>query len=167
MIAVNALQGQVLGNTISNPYLEITRNNRGFHHHRGINTHTGATHRHCLGDICRQECTARQGDNITVRSCGMCLLPGLRSIKGSNVSLMAKGGQQRTLSPAHRCKNKSNERKKNLLHNNKKLGGTARGFSAQQAPPSALHKEKHEQFTPMVDVNLHRLFSCVRSWRFR
>lgn len=29
------------------------------------------------------------------------------------------------------------------------MGGTARGLSAHWAPPSAVSKEKHEQFTPI------------------
>lgn len=34
-------------------------------------------------------------------------------------------------------------------------------LSDQEASPNALRKEKHEQFTPMEDVNLHHLFSYV------
>ena len=38
-------------------------------------------------------------------------------------------------------------------------------LSAFKASPNALRKEKHEQFTPMEDVNLHHLFSYVKIWR--
>lgn len=34
-------------------------------------------------------------------------------------------------------------------------------LSASLVPPRTLHQEKHEQFTPIEDVNLHHLFSDV------
>ena len=34
-------------------------------------------------------------------------------------------------------------------------------FSAKRAPPRAFTIEKHEQFTPILDVNLRRLLSFV------
>ncbi|MGM9699374.1 MAG: hypothetical protein ACI3Y0_12150 [Prevotella sp.] len=37
------------------------------------------------------------------------------------------------------------------------MGGTVRDLSANQASPNAPRKEKHEQFTPIQDVNLRQL----------
>ena len=37
------------------------------------------------------------------------------------------------------------------------MGGTAHSFSAYRVSPNTSHKEKHEQFTPILDVNLHLL----------
>ena len=45
-----------------------------------------------------------------------------------------------------------------------KKGGTAPCFSAILVPPSTIENEKHEQFTPIQDMNLRRLILC--SYKF-
>ena len=74
---------------------------------------------------------------------------------------MGQGGYQLLLGITHYCADERNESKKKLLHNNKNWAELLEGFSVQQASPNALHEEKHEQFTPMGDVNFRRLFSRV------
>ena len=50
---------------------------------------------------------------------------------------------------------------------NKKLGRTVRDLSAPEASPNALHKEKHEQFTPNIGREPSSACSLVLEfWRF-
>ena len=79
----------------------------------------------------------------------MGLAQGCCAIIYSDSALVAEGCQQGGLCSAHRCNDECNETKKGLLHRNIKKGGTARSLSANLAPPSALHKEKPEQSTPI------------------
>ena len=54
------------------------------------------------------------------------------------------------------------------VHHEYKKGGTIRNLFYPGEPPSTLHTNKHEQFTPNKDVNLHLLIPvCFKLAVFR
>ncbi len=111
VVAIDALYGQMLLKAVGNIYLKTSHHNGRIDLCDGIHLHAGTANGHGFCDVRGLERTGRQGDDIAVLGCGMCLLQGSCTIEGGDFSFMAQGSQYGTLCITHGCYCQQGQRK--------------------------------------------------------